>query len=225
MQDDAGFQLSSVTLVGGFDLSCRNADGYGPAVATMTVCEYPTMTVVAQLDVSTYITTPYVPSFLAFREVPIYKQLFEMYAASYSTIPQVLLVDGNGVFHSRQCGLATHLGVVLDCPTIGVAKTLYQYDQVALPEHPPVHRPTCVRLTGQSGRVWCSALYPTRSNRPLIVSSGHRISLDTAEQIVQQTCIFKQSQPIRLSDLRSRQLLQFASTSPPFSASPPLSTQ
>ena len=72
---------------------------------------------------------PYVPSFLAFREAPHLIRLYEKLKLSgKDCLPQVLMLDGNGILHTKGCGLASHLGVLLDIPTIGSSKTTFYVD-------------------------------------------------------------------------------------------------
>jgi len=69
---------------------------------------------------------PYVPGFLAFQEAPFRIELLEKLKISKPDMyPQCLMLDGNGIFHKRRCGIASHLGVLCDLPAIGIAKTLY----------------------------------------------------------------------------------------------------
>jgi deoxyribonuclease V len=63
---------------------------------------------------------PYIPTYLAYRELPLFEKLIEQLKVR----PSVLMVDGNGILHPYKIGIASHLGVVLDIPTIGVAKNL-----------------------------------------------------------------------------------------------------
>ena len=76
---------------------------------------------------------PYIPGFLAFKEIPAYEKLFDrLFAfANYEKVkPDVLLVDGNGVLHTRGFGCASHVGVVFDLPSIGVGKTVFAVDGI-----------------------------------------------------------------------------------------------
>jgi deoxyinosine 3'endonuclease (endonuclease V) len=68
----------------------------------------------------------YVPGFLAFREAGHLIKLFERLLNTRPDLaPQVILVDGNGILHQNACGLASHLGVLINTPTIGVGKTVF----------------------------------------------------------------------------------------------------
>uniref|UniRef100_A0A672YRY5 Endonuclease V n=1 Tax=Sphaeramia orbicularis TaxID=375764 RepID=A0A672YRY5_9TELE len=77
------------------------------------------------------LTAPYVSGFLAFRETPfLLEALQRLEKKEPSLMPQVVFVDGNGVFHHREFGLACHLGVLSGLPCVGVAKNLLQVDGV-----------------------------------------------------------------------------------------------
>ncbi len=97
--------------------------------AALVVCSYPSMKAVYE-DYQFYkIDVPYVPGFLAFRELPATKPLLEkLRATKPELMPQVVLVDGNGILHPRGFGLASHLGVLTDVPSIGVSKTVFAID-------------------------------------------------------------------------------------------------
>ena len=72
---------------------------------------------------------PYVPGFLAFREVPVLMKLFDNLKQKQPQLwPELVMVDGNSILHQNKCGLACHLGVLLDVPTLGVGKTLFYID-------------------------------------------------------------------------------------------------
>mmetsp|Transcript_34401 Transcript_34401/g.60294 ORF Transcript_34401/g.60294 Transcript_34401/m.60294 type:complete len:182 (-) Transcript_34401:2430-2975(-) len=169
------------------------------------------MTVVYEDIRPVTLTHPYVPGFLAFREVP---HLIGLFSDSMEFKPQLVLVDGNGVYHTRGFGLASHLGVLLDIPTVGVSKTIFAVDGL----NKKVVRELSSRLTapgesidlvGKSRRVWGAALKATEDTiQPLIVSVGHRISLPTALEVVKRCCLFKIPEPIRQADKRSRAMVK-----------------
>jgi endonuclease V len=131
-------------------------------------------------------------------------------------IPELLLVDGNGILHTRNFGCASHIGVVFDIPTIGVGKTVFYIDGIKketvkeLSEQNLHKAGDLVELRGNSGKVWGVALRSTdESMNPVIVSQGHRVSLQTAIDAT-LACIdkFRIPEPIRQADLRSRQLVK-----------------
>jgi len=114
---------------------------------------------------------PYVPGLLSFREVPAVLEAFEKLKIQ----PDLLLVDGQGIAHPRRLGIASHLGLLCDIPSIGVAKTrlIGEYSEV------PNERGVWSTLTDKGETI--GAVLCTRSGiKPLYISPGHRISLQTA---------------------------------------------
>jgi len=129
-----------------------------------------------------------------------------------------ILVDGNGILHCNECGCASHLGVELDVPTIGCGKTIFSVDglyKTLIREIKDGFRDNnsqkgdYVPLVGNSGKVWGNGLKSGKdSNDPLIVSIGHRVSLETATKIVDTCCKHRVPEPIRFVDHASRQRIK-----------------
>jgi deoxyribonuclease V len=122
---------------------------------------------------------PYVPGFLTFREGPVMLDALLRLAPE----PEVILVDGHGYAHPRRFGIASHLGVVLDHPTIGCAKSVLvgHYDEPA--EEFGAHTPLIDR-----GEVVGAAVRTRPGHVPLYVSPGHKLSVETALAIVLACC-------------------------------------
>jgi len=139
--------------------------------AAVVVMDARTLEVVAQRTAVQPVTFPYVPGFLTMREAPAVEEAF----AALHPPPDLLLVDAHGVAHPRGFGLACHLGVVLDLPTIGVAKTVLV--GAALPPGP--RRGDRAPLL-HHGEVVGAALRTRAEVAPVYVSTGHRVSLPTA---------------------------------------------
>ncbi|MFU1781833.1 endonuclease V [Haloarcula japonica] len=152
---------------------------------------------------------PYIPGLLSFREGGAILAAF----AELETDPDVVLVDGSGRIHFREAGLATHIGVTLDVPAVGVAKSLLcgtperSLDET-YPEGTriPIAADDSVK-TCPDGTVIGHALQtrqydsPNRYINPLIVSPGHRVSASTAADIVETTADgYKLPEPTRLAD-------------------------
>lgn len=119
---------------------------------------------------------PYVPGFLSFRETPVYLAAL----AKLSQQPELLLVDGQGVAHPRRFGIACHLGVHLDMPAIGVAKTLlFGTPASELPEAGG----SAVELVSKAEQIgW---VYRSRAKvQPLYVSPGHRVGMGESLEFV-----------------------------------------
>ena len=110
---------------GGVDVSfpCDDKD---PSVAVYVIVEYPTCRVVYQDFEYFTLTMPYIPSFLAFREIdPLERLIAKQRTLQPELTPKAILVDGNGLLHPRKAGIACFVGVRTGLPTIGVGKTLY----------------------------------------------------------------------------------------------------
>ena len=135
---------------------------------------------------------PYIPGLLSFRELPAVLQAL----AQLPAVPELILVDGHGVAHPRGLGVAAHLGVVTDLPTIGVAKKILvgSHDAVGLKRGdrtPLMHR----------GRMIGTALRSKDGIQPLIVSPGHRVSHATAvARVLACGRGYKLPEPTRLAD-------------------------
>lgn len=112
-------------LVAGVDVSYARKSNAGPveAVAAYALVEVGTGTIVWSVTVRDVVHVPYIPGFLAFRELPILLKLLEV-VRDEGRIAEVVMVDGNGILHERHAGIASHLGIVASLPTIGVGKSL-----------------------------------------------------------------------------------------------------
>lgn len=113
-------------------------------------------------------TFPYVPGLLSFREIPALLPLFE----ALSDCPRLIVCDGQGIAHPRRIGLASHLGVALDCPTLGWAKTRLIGDYEDL----PLKGGAAVALMDRDEQVGWAFRSRTGCN-PTFVSPGHRITM------------------------------------------------
>ena len=160
-------------------------------------------------------TEPYVPGFLAFREVNHLVNLInDLKKNSPEFLPQIILVDGNGILHVKGFGLACHLGVLVDIPSIGCSKTVFSVDGITKKKVKELSKQYLIKggdsypLIGDSGTEWG---YAFKSNddvtNPMIISCGHKISNETALKIVKKTIVHRVPQPIRFSDKISRRLI------------------
>lgn len=162
--------------VGGVDVS-YTSDGEG--VAAYVVVEPASGDVLWKTIARRPIRFPYITSYLSFRELPLLVELLDEVDRA-GRAADVLLVDGSGRLHHRHAGIATHLGVARDRPTIGVTKKLLfgSVDHKGL--EPRESRPVLI-----DGEPIGAALRPTAgSRRPIFVSPGHQIDVAGAERIV-----------------------------------------
>ncbi len=118
---------------------------------------------------------PYIPGLLSFREVPAVLAALE----KLSALPDMLLCDGQGIAHPRRLGIASHIGVLLDLPTIGVAKSrlVGQHDE------PGEQKGAWEPLIDHGDTIGCVLRSRSRV-KPLYISPGHRVGLDSARQWV-----------------------------------------
>ena len=141
------------------------------------------------------VTFPYVPGLLAFREAPAALEALAVLGAL-----DLLFVDGHGLAHPRRFGIACHLGVLLDLPTVGVAKSRL----VGEHEEPGPEPGAAVPLVDR-GEVVGMVLRTRARVRPVYVSVGHRISLERAVELTLAFCRgFRLPEPTRLADRLSR---------------------
>jgi len=189
--------LNSPHLIGGVDVAVGR--GAQTARAAFVVLEYPSLRLVAKSVVTGTVTFPYVPGLLSFREMPL---LLEA-AAQLSETPDVILVDGQGRAHPRRLGLACHLGLFLEVPTVGVAKS-----RLCGEAPPPGGTPGDYSLLADAGEVIGLVLRTRRDVKPLYVSVGHRLSLEAARDIVLACCRgYRLPEPTRLAHLAAGGML------------------
>ncbi|HRY15160.1 MAG: deoxyribonuclease V [Candidatus Competibacteraceae bacterium] len=170
-------RLKPVQRVAGVDVGFEA--GGAVTRAAVAVLRYPELDVVETALAQRPTAFPYVPGLLSFRELPAVLEALEQLRES----PDLLLCDGQGIAHPRQLGIASHLGLLVDIPSIGVAKTrLY-----GTHDEPPNVRGAWTPLW--AGGEIIGAVLRTRPNvKPLYISLGHRISLDTAIRYVMACC-------------------------------------
>ncbi|XP_050231845.1 uncharacterized protein LOC126680712 [Mercurialis annua] len=197
--------------IGGVDVSCLKED-QSVACGTLVVLNFSTGEVVYHDSAHVKLHVPYIAGFLAFREAPVLVQLLEkMKTENNPYYPQLVMVDGNGILHPRGFGLASHVGVLENIPTIGIGKKLHCVDGLTEKgvrkclQDEEKNGENLITLTGRSGRIHGAAMRSTEGSvRPIFISIGHRVSLDTAIRIVKMSCKYRVPEPIRQADKRSR---------------------
>ena len=164
-----------VQVVGGVDVSVRGE----VARAAVVLLSFPKMEPLEAATAEVDLAFPYVPGLLAFREGPAVLAALERLRGE----PDVLMFDAQGLAHPRRMGLATHIGVLLDRPSIGCAKSRLCGEH----EEPPPERGGWVPLL--DGEEVIGAVVRTRAGvRPLYVSVGHRVDLETAVELALACC-------------------------------------
>lgn len=182
------------------------------ACAALVVCQYPRYEVVYEAYQPVQMTLPYIPGFLAFREIPfIIELLDDLKARQPQFMPELIIVDGNGILHTRGFGLACHLGVLTGIPTFGCGKTLFATDGLNLKSikqnfKQQVTQPgDYLKLIGKSGKCHGVAYKSTNlTTNPVFLSPGHRIDFELMVEVAKTCCLVRVPEPVRQADLRSR---------------------
>lgn len=187
-------EFDDLKLIGGMDVSNNPYDASKKVYATVVTLDIKNLTVVETSSISSVQEFPYISGFLGFREAPVLLQAWQ----KLKQLPQLIMVDGHGISHPRGLGIASHIGVLLDCPTIGVAKTILVGRPVGeLGPNPGDQTP----LVWKNQQIATVLRTKSRCN-PLIISPGHKVSMITAVRLVQQ-CLrgYRLPEPTRQAHL------------------------
>ncbi|MGF1640364.1 MAG: deoxyribonuclease V [Rhodospirillales bacterium] len=187
-------RLGPVRRVAGVDVAYGRRGG--DAHAAVVVVDAAGLAEVDRATARCPVTFPYVPGLLSFREAPAAIAAL----ARLQTPPDLLLCDGQGIAHPRRFGIASHLGVALDIPSIGVAKSRL----VGTHGQPGPRRGDWTPLLDKQEVI--GAVLRTRSGcRPIFVSIGHRVSLETAiAWVMRCTTRFRLPETTRAADRLSK---------------------
>lgn len=187
---DRPLDFSAIRLVAGVDVSVKpNAMGIAMSQAAIAVLEYPSMRLVEAALAVMPTPFPYIPGLLSFREAPVILQAVE----KLTTAPDVFVFDGMGRAHPRRIGIASHVGLWLNKPTIGCGKTLL----IGKYSEPPAERGAWSPLIDQKEVI--GAVLRTRATaKPVYISVGHLADLPTSVELIMQcTGKYRLPEPIR----------------------------
>ncbi len=189
-------RLGEVHYVAGVDMAINEENER--AHAAVVLLTYPALEVVERHIYEEPLRMPYIPGLLSFREAPCVLGAFRKLRQQ----PDLVMVDGQGIAHPRRIGIASHLGLWLELPTIGCAKSILTgaYDKAALSEEAGAYVP----LTYKKEVIGAVVRTRTRVN-PMIISPGHMISLETSIKYV-LACSkgYRLPEPTRLADKLSK---------------------
>jgi deoxyribonuclease V len=155
--------------IAGADISVRL--GEKTATAVVVILSYPELEIIETRVVRGELDFPYIPGLLSFRELPLTLAAFE----KLRTTPDLVFVDGQGIAHPRRIGIASHLGLCLDIPTIGCAKSLLCGECGT----PGGERGNYSEIIDK-GETIGAALRTRTGVKPVYISTGHKISLEDA---------------------------------------------
>jgi deoxyribonuclease V len=172
-----------ISLIAGVDVAYSK----GTSIGAVAVLEYDSLKVVESKTVFWETRFPYIPTLLSFREIPP----AVLSIRKLQMLPDVFLVDAQGFAHPYRCGFASHLGLVVGKPTIGVAKSRL-FGEI---EESRVQRD--VAFLKDKGQIIGAMVTTKHESKPVYVSVGHMISLETAIKIVKHcTCNNRVPEPI-----------------------------
>ena len=175
--------LGTINYIAGVDVGFKN--NFQITQAAIAVLSFPQLDLVEQVIAQIPTSFPYVPGYLSFREIPAIVPALE----KLQITPDLILCDGQGLAHPRRFGLACHLGILLDLPTIGVAKSLLIGKHGTVPRE----KGSWTTLIDRDETIGIVLRSRTKV-KPIYISLGHKISLETAVYYVMK-CITKYRLP------------------------------
>ena len=186
--------FSKVRTIGGGDVAySKNGNLLFGAIVVLS---FPDMEILDMAKADGKIPFPYIPSFLSFREGPILIKTFQRLKIK----PDVMIYDGQGIAHPRRIGLASHMGLWLDLPSIGCAKTPLLEEFIS-----PGPSNGSYEWIRREGKKVGAVLRTKEEVKPLFVSPGHRIDLLTSIHLILETCRgFRIPEPLRKAHQVSR---------------------
>jgi len=176
----------TIRYVAGLDV----AYSVGFSIGTAVVLDYSSLSVVESSKARVETRFPYIPTLLSFREIPPTLAAIK----KLKTQLDVFLVDGQGIAHPYRLGFASHLGLVIDKPTIGVAKSLLCGEVGAFNEE------GWAPITDKGEAI--GAALACKREKPIYISVGHKVSLNRAIEIVKHCAqVHRIPEPIRLAHM------------------------
>lgn len=193
------FDTSSIRLVAGVDLAYWEDGNKQYGTCCIVIIDYNSKEVVEKVNSVGEIKVPYVPGFLAFRELPLVIEASKKLVVE----PDVFIFDGNGYLHFNHMGIATHASFFLNKPTIGVAKSYLRVNEedYNMPENEEGSYTDIII----DGEVYGRTLRTRKNVKPIFVSCGNNVDLETSTEIVLKLINNESRLPIptRLADLET----------------------
>jgi len=186
-----GRYVQDIRYIAGADVSVAR---FAPTVyAGVVVLDYVTLEVVERKGVVSHTDFPYIPGLLSFREAPALLQAF----SQLDITPDVLVFDGQGIAHPRGLGIASHMGLLLDAPSIGCAKSRL----TGRYQDPPPERGARTPLYGTDNTPLGAVLRTKERTKPVFVSVGHKMELTQALAVLLHCARgYRIPEPTRLAD-------------------------
>lgn len=184
-------EITKPRFIAGIDISVPKSTA--PARAAMVVMNYPEFEVVEVQIAEGDLTFRYIPGLLSFREAPLIVSAYQKLAIT----PDLILVDGQGIAHPRRFGIASHLGLLLDIPTIGCAKS-----RLCGSHETPAAEIGAFTELKDNGDTIGAVLRTKKGANPMYISIGHKVDLPAAIYWTMQCCRgYRLPQPSRLAHI------------------------
>ncbi|MFW6119991.1 MAG: endonuclease V [Petrotogales bacterium] len=178
--------FDEIENIAGIDVAYSKNE-FDNACGACIIMDYKTKQVIEEKTVFSKTDFPYIPTYFSYRELPVVKKLVR----SLDSRPSIIMFDGNGILHPYGCGFASHAGLLLNNPSIGVAKSLLCGEV----------EENIVKINNEKRGY---TFFSQRTKKPIYISPGHRISLDTCVGIVRRLSRYKLPEPLRLAHLLSK---------------------
>ena len=184
-------EIATPRFIAGVDISINKEQGVG--TGAVVVLQYPELRLVETQVAQGKLDFPYIPGFLSFRESPLTLAACE----KLTVAPDLIMADGQGIAHPRRLGLASHLGLFLNKPTIGCAKSL-----LCGSHEEPEDKPGSYAEIVDRGEIIGAALRTRPGTKPIYISIGHKVDLQAAIYWVLECCRgYRLPEPTRLAHL------------------------
>lgn len=194
--------VANLKYVAGVDLAYWKNNEEEFAVCCIVIIDFATKEVVEKKYTMGKTDVPYIPGCLAFREIDLVLDVTKQLEHKVD----LYILDGNGYLHPRHMGLATHAGICLEAPTIGVAKSYYKIENTDYKE--PENEEFAYEDIVIKGQVYGRALRTHKNVRPIFLSTGNKTDLKTATEVV-KNLVNKESHipiPTRYADLYTHEM-------------------
>jgi deoxyinosine 3'endonuclease (endonuclease V) len=204
--------LISKPYVMGLDISFKKDSDI--AVVTAVIMCFDSLEIVTEHSQVIKMSQPYIAGYLAFRELDGYILVFQnIIAKNISLLDKIafIMIDGNGILHPKMMGIATHFGILVDIPTIGCGKQLYQIDGLNrkfIRNTMDRQKTDTYLLKGKSQKVYGWAVRKPGNCRLVYITPGHKVSIMETLDLVIPLMNTTQPEPTRQADLISRNYIR-----------------
>lgn len=194
--------ISKLRYVAGVDLAYWNEHNAEFAVCCIVVIDFHTMEIVEKKCYKGLIEVPYIPGCLAFREIELVLKTVELLEHTI----EMYVFDGNGYLHPRHMGLATHAGILLNKPSIGVAKSYFKIENVDYIE--PDNEDFAFSEIMINGELYGRVVRTHKKVKPIFLSIGNKVDIDTALDVIKALTTKESHIPIptRYADIMTHEM-------------------